>query len=153
MYTIILNPDTMLNYVNTSLHLPFILLLHKTEVLSENLHPMTPQCSKLFISTQSNTVCGKQHSCLLTSHKLASRFLGTPLCQTAIAHAIHDYGDDPESYLSLILSGTPADQEDLLEVEWLFADGGPLIVVDFGMTNQHGSHLMYVYQIPQQLAC
>jgi hypothetical protein len=37
-------------------------------------------------------------SCFLTSHKLASRFLGTPLCQTAIAHAIHDYGDHSESY-------------------------------------------------------
>src|ERR1700691_4263450 len=103
---------------------------------------MTPQSLSSFTaSAQLDTVCTKQHRCLLTSHKLASRFLGTPLCRTALAHAIHDYGDDPESYLSLIPPGAPADQEDLLEVERLFVDGGPLIVVDFGMTNQHASHL------------
>jgi hypothetical protein len=113
----------------------------KQTALSENSHLMTPQRSKSFTaSAQSDRVCGKQHRCLLTSHKLASRFLGTPLCRTAIPHAIHDYGDDPESYLSLISPGAPADREDFLEVERLFADGGPLIVVDFGMTNQHDNH-------------
>ena len=50
---------------------------------------------------------------------------------------MHNYRDDPESYSSLIPPEAPADREDLLEVERLFADGGPLIVVD---TNRHGSH-------------